>query len=193
MRTLTLRPATTEDVAGMAQRRVLSAWTGGAGAKTMRRYLAGEHHPQQARAPRAAFLAERAGSLVGFVAGHRTTRFGCDGELQWLLVAPAARGGGVGAALLAALAGGFAGEGTRRVCVNVAPENAPARRLYARHGAIELSEYWMVWPDITTARSLGAIPNESPVERSVAADEAARRPSPAAWPQPCDRAAERQR
>ena len=135
----------------MARLRELSGWAGGAGAETMRRYLQGEHHPQQARAPRAAFLAERAGALVGFVAGHLTARFGCDGEVQWLIVAPAARGGGVGAALLGVLAAWFAGEGARRVCVNVAPENAAARRLYARHGAVELSAYWMVWPDITAA------------------------------------------
>ena len=125
----------------MASLRDASGWTGGAGADTMRRYLAGEHHPQQALAPRAAFVAEADGVVVGYVAGHRTTRFGCAGEIQWLLVAPAYRGGEVGAGLLAAMAAWFVAEGAGRVCVNVAPENAPARRLYARHGAMALSEY----------------------------------------------------
>jgi RimJ/RimL family protein N-acetyltransferase len=66
-------------------------------------------------------------------------------------VEPASRGGPAAAELLAALAAWMAGEGATRVCVNVAPENVRARRFYARHGAAELSQHWMVWPDITVA------------------------------------------
>jgi hypothetical protein len=36
---------------------------------------------------RAAFVAIDDGDLVGFVAGHKTRRLGCDGELQWINVA----------------------------------------------------------------------------------------------------------
>jgi ribosomal protein S18 acetylase RimI-like enzyme len=117
----------------------------------MRRYLAGEHHPQHARAPRAAFVAEVDGAMVGFIAGHLTTRFGCDGELQWLLVAPERRGSPVATRLLGELAMWFAREQARMVCVNVEPQNVRARRLYARRGAVELAEYWMVWSDMAVA------------------------------------------
>jgi ribosomal protein S18 acetylase RimI-like enzyme len=151
MDTVLVRPARAEDVPAMARLRAASGWDGGAGESTMRRYLSGEHHPQQARASRAAFLAESADQLVGFIAGHLTTRFGCEGELQWLLVAPAHRGGPAAAALLAALAAWFEAAGAARVCVNVAPKNIQGRRFYARHGAEELSEYWMVWPAIGAA------------------------------------------
>ena len=163
LQTLTCRPASADDVAVMARLRERSGWAGGAGAETMRRYLVGEHHPRQARAPRAAFVGERAGELVGFVAGHLTERFGCDGEVQWLLVAPAARGESAATALLQALAMWFTTKGAARVCVNVAPENARARRFYSRHGAVELSEYWMVWPDIAAAgrRTAAPVPRES--------------------------------
>lgn len=148
MRTPSIRSASEADIAAMARLRDASDWSGGAGASTMHRYLAGEHHPQQARAPRAAFIAESAGEVLGFVAGHLTERFGCDGELQWMLVDAAWRGGRVGDALLTSLAHWFVAQSAHRICVNVAPENVRARRFYGRHGAIDLSEYWMVWPDV---------------------------------------------
>lgn len=159
---LRVRSASLDDVATMARLRNESGWTGGAGEDTMRRYLAGEHHPRHALAPRVAFVAEAGRDVVGFAAGHRTTRFGCDGEVQWLLVADSWRGRRVGAALLAALAEWFQELHVARVCVNVAPENAPARRLYARLGAEDLSEYWMVWPQIGTVaeRWAGAPPGD---------------------------------
>jgi GNAT superfamily N-acetyltransferase len=151
MHLITIRPASLEDVEAMAQLRAASGWQGGAGAETMRRYLAGEHHPWQALQPRVAFVAESAGAVIGYIAGHQTTRFGCAGELQWLLVAPAYRGTPAAAQLLAALARWFVERSASHVCVNVSPENVTARRFYSRHGAEELSEHWMVWPDVSLA------------------------------------------
>lgn len=148
---LTIRIAALDDVAAMAELRDASGWQGGAGAEIMRRYLSGEHHPQHALAQRVMFVAESGGSMAGYIAGHRTTRFGCEGELQWLLVAPAYRGGAAAARLLAELATWFATQGVSRVCVNVAPENEAARRFYARHGAVALSEHWMLWSDVAVA------------------------------------------
>jgi len=146
-----IRSASDADIGSMARLRLSSDWSGGADEERMRRYLAGEHHPQHARTPRVAFVAESAAEIIGFIAGHLTTRFGCEGELQWLLVAPAYRGGPTGSELLSGLAEWFAQQAARRVCVNVASDDARARRFYTRHGAVELSEYWMVWPDIATA------------------------------------------
>ena len=113
-----------------------------------RRYLAGEHHPQQAEVDRVAFLASASESLIGFVAGHKTKRFGCSGELQWLLVSPEHRDGRVADKLLHYLVDWFVARGALRVCVNVEPENIRARRFYARHGATSLSEHWMIWDDV---------------------------------------------
>jgi ribosomal protein S18 acetylase RimI-like enzyme len=115
----------------------------------MRLYLRGEHHPQHARATRAAFVARDAEDLIGFIAGHLTTRFDCDGELQWLLVAPSARGGPAAALLWARLREWFVERRARRICVNVEPDNIPARRFYRRMGAEELSSHWMIWSDVT--------------------------------------------
>ena len=137
----------------MARIREAGGWTGGAAEARMAAYFAGEHHPRHALAPRAGFVAEADGRMIGFVAGHLTTRFGCDGELQWLFVAPERRGRGAAELLLDGLAHWFAGQSAARVCVNVEPDNERARRFYARHGARALSDYWMVWPDIAAART----------------------------------------
>lgn len=141
------RPATLADVTVAAALRTQSGWDGGAGAGVMERYLRGEHHPQHARSSRIMLLAARGDELVGYIAGHHSTRFDCDGELQWLLVSPHARGSGIAATLVIGLLRWFAETGARRICVNVAPENDVARRLCQRLGATPLSEFWMVWED----------------------------------------------
>jgi GNAT superfamily N-acetyltransferase len=158
MERITFRQATPDDVPAMASLRERSGWGGGASEARMRLYLAGEHHPQHARAPRVAFLAESHGAGIGYIAGHLTTRFGCDGELQWILVDPAHRGGPAATGLLRQLAGWFAQHGAPRVCVNVASDNGRARCFYRRQGALELSTHWMVWDDITTLQE-GRLPD----------------------------------
>jgi hypothetical protein len=56
MEQITYRQATLADVSTMASLRERSGWLGGASEATMRLYLAGEHHPQYALAPRVTFL-----------------------------------------------------------------------------------------------------------------------------------------
>lgn len=108
----------------------------------MSRYLQGEHHPQQALSPR-----------VAYVAGHLTRRHDCDGEVQYLFVAPEHRGRGIASELLRVLADWFVAQDASRICVNVAPDHVPARALYAHLGAVELSKCWLVWSDIKSIRA----------------------------------------
>lgn len=119
---------------------------GGDPPERMLRYLAGEHHPQQALAPRVMWMAVEGKSPVGYVAGHLTRRFDCDGELQWIYVVTEHRGGAAAAELLRLLAGWFVQQGALRVCVDVGDEHAG--RFYRRHGAEDLRKHWMVWSDI---------------------------------------------
>jgi len=86
--------------------------------------------------------------LVGFVAGHLTRRYGCQGELEWINVLPERRGAGIASELLRLLAGWFVEQKAFRVCVDVEPSNAVARAFYTRHGAETLSAHWLVWYDI---------------------------------------------
>jgi len=112
----------------------------------MLRYLAGEHHPQQALLPRVMWIAAEDESPIGYVAGHLTRRFGCDGELQWIYVVPEHRRTQVASKLLCLLAEWFLEHGARRVCVDVG--NDEARPFYRRHGAVALNRHWVVWNDI---------------------------------------------
>jgi GNAT superfamily N-acetyltransferase len=114
----------------------------------MARYLGGHHHPQHALAARVIFLAEHEVLVVGYVAGHLTRRFGCDGELQWMYVVPECRGCGIASRLFLHLAQWFLVHGAKRVCVNVESENRRARTFYRRRGALEMGESWMEWPNL---------------------------------------------
>jgi len=57
-----------------------------------------------------------------------------EAELRSIGVAPAARGNGLGRALLRAFEREAAADGATRVVLEVAADNAPARALYARFG-----------------------------------------------------------
>jgi ribosomal protein S18 acetylase RimI-like enzyme len=112
-------------------------------------YLKGRHHPRQALEPRVMFVALDEGSAVGYIGGHLTTRYDCDGELQYLYVAPGHRRNGIAGELFALLVEWFSERSASRICVDVEPNNQAARAFYSRHAAIQLSEYWMVWDDIS--------------------------------------------
>jgi ribosomal protein S18 acetylase RimI-like enzyme len=120
---------------------------GGSPDQRMERYLAGQHHPQQALLPRVMWMATEMISPIGYVAGYLSRRFDCEGELQWIYVIPERRDGHVAAELLRRLAAWFVEQRALRVCVNVSVEHA--RHFYRRHGALELSKHWMVWDDIS--------------------------------------------
>lgn len=109
------------------------------------RYLSGEHSPQQALPIRVAFVAMEEGRLVGFVAGHHTRRFDCDGELQWINVVQERRGSGIADQLMQKMGEWFVRQQLVRVCVNVSAENVAARKLYTRSGATALNDHWMIW------------------------------------------------
>lgn len=51
----------------------------------MAQYLEGRHHPQEALAPRIIFVCLEDDSVIGYIGGHLTRRFDCDGGLQYLL------------------------------------------------------------------------------------------------------------
>ena len=111
-------------------------------------YLRGDHSPRLALRERAVFVAVDDGRVVGFAAGHRTHRYACDGELQWINVQANLRKRGIAGMLMAAMASWFVEQQALRICVNVAPENADARHLYTKYGAGQLNDHWMIWEDV---------------------------------------------
>ena len=73
-----MEPCRLNDAAGHADNRMAA-------------YFRGEHHPQLALMPRTGFIALLDGAAIGYIAGHLTTRHGCQGEVQYLFVASSYR------------------------------------------------------------------------------------------------------
>lgn len=149
---LSFRVATAPDVPRMAECRSRDPAAGPADAR-MAAYFRGEHHPQQALAPRIGFVALDEEMVVGYTAGHLTTRFRCEGEVQYLFIAPEYRRRGIATALLRLMAAWFREQGVGRVCVNVDADSPAAQPFYSALGALPLRPHWSVWGDI--GRMLG--------------------------------------
>jgi len=143
------REATVADVAEIARSRLADPEAGRADPR-MAAYLQGTHHPQRALAPRVAYVALHDPDVAGYIAGHLTRRYDCDGEVQYLFVAPRHRRSGVGSELLRRLARWFAEQGAFRICVDVDADSPSARPFYTGHGATRLNDHWLVWEDIRT-------------------------------------------
>ena len=112
-------------------------------------YMNCELHPQQALMPRVAYVALHQNAVIGFIAGHLTKRYDCDGELQWINVIPEYRGNKVAEELLRLLAAWFTAQHALYICVDADPENAAAQKFYKKHGAENLNKHWLVWKDIS--------------------------------------------
>jgi GNAT superfamily N-acetyltransferase len=142
------READKRDVRQMAQLRAASWGTEDYWEGRIAQYMDGANNPREALASRVLYVVVDDESLAGLIAGHVTQRHGCQGELEWIDVVQSHRGTGVASGLLRQLATWFVGQGALKVCVDVEPENARARRFYTRHGARPLKPHWMVWDDV---------------------------------------------
>jgi hypothetical protein len=111
-------------------------------------YLDGPHNPQKALPSRVIYVAVEDNTLIGFIAGHLTERFNCDGELEWINVVSKQRGSSAASELFHLLVEWFVQHQAARICVNCAPDNERAFRFYTRHGAAPMNEHWLLWDDI---------------------------------------------
>jgi GNAT superfamily N-acetyltransferase len=143
------RQAERSDIPHMARIWGLEKGEDGTSEERMTAYFDGVHHPQHALLPRLIYVAFEGNTLIGYVAGHLTRRFACDGELQWIYVTPEGRRKGVASELLLRLGAWFKEQHASRVCVNVAASNVVAHRFYARNGAEVMNEHWLVWNDVS--------------------------------------------
>jgi GNAT superfamily N-acetyltransferase len=148
---LRYREATTADVPAMELCRAVDTVVGPADNR-MTAYLEGRHHPGQALAARIGYVAVADNIVVGYIAGHGTTRLNCEGEVQYLYVKAEYRRHGVGTMLLKHLAQWFRIREVAKVCVNVNPASPAAAPFYVNCGARPINEHWYVWTDIGLAK-----------------------------------------
>jgi GNAT superfamily N-acetyltransferase len=146
------RIATSVDVPAMAACR-LSDPAAGAADPRMAAYFDGQHHPQQALPPRVGYVAAVGDAIVGYIAGHRTTRHRYSGEIQYLFVKPDYRRRGIGSALVQRLADWFERDGARDICVCVDADNPAAAPFYDSLGAAPFKRFWRGWTDMPESLS----------------------------------------
>ena len=84
-------------------------------------YFAGTYNPSHSLAERTVLVAAHDEQIIGFAAGHRSTRMGCAGELQWMFLLPSWQRQGVGAQLLQPLRQWFKVHGSTKVIVDAPP------------------------------------------------------------------------
>ena len=146
---MTIREARLSDIPSIAQLRSASWETPDFWEPRVRAYMSGTHSPRFAFKERIPYVAEEKGRLTGMIAGHLTSRYECNGEVQWVDVDPGRTRQGIGTCLMRQLALWFAERRAVRICVDVRPDNLGARGFYQAHGAEVLNDHWMVWEDIS--------------------------------------------
>jgi len=148
MANLLYRPAELSDIPEMARLRSLKRGTKDYWAYRISAYFERELNPQLALPPRAGFVAMEGETMAGFIVGHLSRRYSCDGEVQWIYVDPNRRGGGIATELIRLQAKWFIEQKAFKICVDVDPSNVAAHRLYKRLGAVDLNPHYLVWNDI---------------------------------------------
>lgn len=109
-------------------------------------YMAYTHNPKQAFKSRIIYIASVNEIIIGFIAGHLTHRYNCEGELEWINVIEEYRRCGIASELVKILADWFVKQKVYKICVD--PGNDVARDFYEKNGAEKLNAHWMFWKDI---------------------------------------------
>jgi GNAT superfamily N-acetyltransferase len=115
----------------------------------MTAYFDGRYSPGEALAPRVGFVAFDGEAMVGYVAGHHSTRMGAQAEVEYLFVAPSHRRRGVATDLLRHTARWFVETGATDVIVNADADSPGAVEVYLACGAERVHKYWLRWIDVT--------------------------------------------
>lgn len=86
--------------------------------------------------------------MVGYVAGHHTTKWGVETELQSMYILQNYQGLGIGTRLFAMLVDWLRQSGVRSLGVNVFAES-PYNRFYEKMGGEEIRPGVMLWKDLS--------------------------------------------
>jgi len=103
--------------------------------------------PQTSKPERVVFKAVLEGKLIGYIAGHLTTRYNKDAEIQSFYVLKQHQRKGIGKLLLSKFTEWLETRQAKSLCVGIA-ENNLYKAFYLKHGGQFLNEHWIVWDDI---------------------------------------------
>jgi GNAT superfamily N-acetyltransferase len=109
-------------------------------------YFDGET-PVSAKPERVVFKAMEGEQVVGLIAGHLTSRYSKDAEIQKFYVLKDEQRKGIGSELLKALLPWLNKHDVKSLCVGIDPEN-PYQLFYFKYGGVHLNEHWIFWDDL---------------------------------------------
>lgn len=140
------RTAVISDIHALAEIRAANSYDYAYWYERIEQYFQGVKSPQFAHDSRAIFVATYEDKIVSFVAGHLSSRFNCEGELQWIDTLEPYRDMGIASKLIKLMAGWFSYHHANKICVD--PGNIEARKFYERNHAVSLNDHWMCWHNI---------------------------------------------
>jgi GNAT superfamily N-acetyltransferase len=104
--------------------------------------------PASAKPERVVYKALLDGEIIGYVAGHLTTRYDKDAEIQALYLLKEQQRKGFGTKMLAHLLDWFKQHSVKSICVGIDKDN-PYQQFYLKHGGTHINEHWIGWDDMT--------------------------------------------
>jgi len=99
--------------------------------------------------------------IIGYLAGHLTTRFGMDAEIQSFYILHEYQRQGIGTALLCRFSDWLKTHQGVSLCVGVLPAN-PYKAFYLKNGGKYLNEHWIIWNDVSVILSASGLPQAGP-------------------------------
>jgi GNAT superfamily N-acetyltransferase len=94
--------------------------------------------PQSSKPERIVLKAVEKGKIVGYIAGHLTTRYEMDAEIQSFYILKPYQRTGIGTALLGRFIDWLASKGSKSLCVGIASNNK-YKAFYLKHGGLTLT------------------------------------------------------
>jgi len=110
-------------------------------------YISREASPQAALAERVVYKACIDDKMIGYIAGHLTTRYGKEAEIQSFFVLKGSQRAGVGGKLLLQLIAWARSHKAKSLCVGIAPKNR-FKTFYLKYGGGYINPHWIYWDDM---------------------------------------------
>jgi len=102
--------------------------------------------PASAKPERVVYKAVIDGKIVGYIAGHLTSRHEKDAEIQSFYILKEYQRKGIGTKLLAEFLGWLQTHGATSLCVGIDNTN-PYQAFYLKYRSAYLNPHWMFWDD----------------------------------------------
>lgn len=109
-------------------------------------YFKGES-PKSSKPERLILKAEISEKIVGYIAGHLTTRYEKDAEIQSFYMLKEHHRNGIGKTLLNRFVQWALNQHAKSLCVGIAPENK-YQAFYLKYGGQNLNPHWIYWDNL---------------------------------------------